>query len=126
MVFETIREFLCEQLACDESRVTPDTVMLEDLEMEPSDLGDLMLSLEQEFGIEWTDDDLQGIRTVGDLTAFVENQDSNRACMCLTVHAGLVHSAGHRDTLGSAFFPCHCGERGDLGSPSGRAVTEGD
>ena len=28
MVFETIREFLCEQLACDESRVTPDTVML--------------------------------------------------------------------------------------------------
>ena len=25
MVFETIREFLCEQLACDESRVTPDT-----------------------------------------------------------------------------------------------------
>ena len=75
MVFETIREFLCEQLACDESRVTPDTVMLEDLEMEPSDLGDLMLSLEQEFGIEWTDDDLQGIRTVGDLTAFVENQE---------------------------------------------------
>ena len=54
---------------------TPDTVMLEDLEMEPSDLGDLMLSLEQEFGIEWTDDDLQGIRTVGDLTAFVENQE---------------------------------------------------
>ena len=48
MVFETIREFLCEQLACDESRVTPDTVMLEDLE---------------------------GIRTVGDLTAFVENQE---------------------------------------------------
>lgn len=75
MVFETIREFLCEQLACDGSRVTPDTVMLEDLEMEPSDLGDLMLSLEQEFGIEWTDDDLQGIRTVGDLTAFVENQE---------------------------------------------------
>lgn len=75
MVFETIREFLCEQLACDESRVTPDTVMLEDLEMEPSDLGDLMLSLEQEFGIEWTDDDLQGIRTVGDLTAFVENRN---------------------------------------------------
>lgn len=75
MVFETIREFLCEQLACDERRVTPDTVMLEDLEMEPSDLGDLMLSLEQEFGIEWTDDDLQGIRTVGDLTAFVENQE---------------------------------------------------
>ena len=75
MVFETIREFLCEQQACDESRVTPDIVMLEDLEMAPSDLGDLMLSLEQEFGIEWTDDDLQGIRTVGDLTAFVENQE---------------------------------------------------
>ena len=74
MVFETIRAFLAQQLAYDEERITMSTVILEDLEAEPSDLTDLMLMLEQEFSIEWTDDDLKDIETVGDLTAFVENQ----------------------------------------------------
>ena len=74
MVFETIRAFLAEELAVDEERITMSTVILEDLEAELSDLADLMLMLEQEFGIEWTDDDLKDIATVGDLTSFVENQ----------------------------------------------------
>lgn len=74
MVFETIRDLLVEQLGCEEERVRPSTVILEDLEAEPEDLAELMLSLEQEFDIAWTDDDLKTTRTVGDLTAFVENQ----------------------------------------------------
>ena len=74
MVFETIRAFLAEELAFDEERITMSTVILEDLEAELSDLTDLMLMLEQEFGIEWTDDNLRDIETVGDLTSFVENQ----------------------------------------------------
>lgn len=74
MVFETIRAFLAEQLAYDESRITPSTVILEDLEAEPSDLGDLIIMLEQEFGIEWNEDELAKLETVADFTAFVENQ----------------------------------------------------
>ena len=74
MVCETIRAFLAEELAVDEERITMSTVILEDLEAELSDLADLMLMLEQEFGIEWTDDDLKDIETVSDLTSFVENQ----------------------------------------------------
>ena len=74
MVFETIRAILAEELAVYEERITMSTVILEDLEAELSDLADLMLMLEQEFGIEWTDDDLKDIETVGDLTSFVENQ----------------------------------------------------
>ena len=74
MVFETIRELLMEQLGCEEERVRPSTVILEDLEAEPEDLAELMLSLEQEFDLSWSDNDLRTIRTVGDLTAFVENQ----------------------------------------------------
>ena len=49
MVFETIRDLLVEQLGCEEERVRPSTVILEDLEAEPEDLAELMLSLEQEF-----------------------------------------------------------------------------
>lgn len=74
VVFETIRGFLADQLGCDEKRITAATVILEDLEAEMSDLADLMLMLEQEYGIEWTDDDLEELKTVGQITAFVESQ----------------------------------------------------
>ncbi len=74
VVFETIRDFLAQQLGCDEKRITAGTVILEDLEAEMSDLADLMLMLEQEYGIEWTDDDLEELKTVGQITAFVESQ----------------------------------------------------
>ncbi|MGN1306212.1 MAG: phosphopantetheine-binding protein [Faecousia sp.] len=74
MVFETIRSFLAEQLGCDEKRITVSTVILQDLEAEASDLADLMLMLEQEYGIEWTDEDLAELETVGQLTSFVESQ----------------------------------------------------
>lgn len=74
MVFETIRALLVEQLGCEEERIQPATVIMEDLEAEPEDLAELMLSLEQEFDLTWTDDDLRDLRTVGDLTSFVENQ----------------------------------------------------
>ena len=39
---------------------------------------------------------------------------------------GLLHPEGRSDKLASAFLPCHCGARSALGSPFGRAVTEGD
>lgn len=74
VVFETIRALLAQQLGYEEERITRSTVILEDLEAEPSDLAELMLSLEQEFSIEWSDEDLKELETVGDLTAFVENQ----------------------------------------------------
>ena len=37
-------------------------------------LEELMMMLEQEFGVEWTEEDLNRLETVADLTAFVEEQ----------------------------------------------------
>ena len=74
MVFETIRDLLAEQLGCDEERISPSTVILEDLEAEPEDLAELMLSLEQEFALELTDDVLKVLRAVGVRSAVIDNQ----------------------------------------------------
>ena len=74
MVFETIRSLLAAQLGCEEERITMQTVILEDLEAEPEDLEELMLSLEQEFALSWSEHDLDGLATVSDLVAFIENQ----------------------------------------------------
>lgn len=74
MVFETIRSLLAEQLGCEEERITMQTVILEDLEAERDDLEELMLSLEQELAIAWSEEDLKSLETVADLVSFVENQ----------------------------------------------------
>lgn len=74
MIFETIRAFLAEQFAYDEARITPSTIILEDLEAELSDLADLVLMIEQEFAVELTDDDLKESTTVGDIARLVENR----------------------------------------------------
>ena len=73
-MFETIRSLLAEQLGCDEERITMQTVILEDLEAEREDLEELMLSLEQELAISWSEDDLKTLTTVADVVAFAENQ----------------------------------------------------
>ena len=74
MVYETIRSLMAEQLGYEEARITMQTVILEDLEAEREDLEELMLSLEQEFAITWSEDDLKDLTTIGDLVAFIENQ----------------------------------------------------
>ena len=74
MVYETIRSLLAEQLGYEEERITMQTVILEDLEAEREDLEELMLSLEQELAITWSEDDLKDLTTIGDLVAFIENQ----------------------------------------------------
>ena len=74
LVYETIRSLLAEQLGYEEERITMQTVILEDLEAEREDLEELMLSLEQELAITWSEDDLKDLTTIGDLVAFIENQ----------------------------------------------------
>lgn len=74
MVFETICDFLVQQLNCDPSRITEKTVFFEDLEMAAEDLVELMLLMESEFSVDWTEADLDELKTVGELTTFVEKQ----------------------------------------------------
>ncbi len=74
MVFETIRSLLAQQLGYNETSITLRSSLWEDLEAELMDLEEVMLLLEQEFAIEWTEDDLTKLETVSDLTVFVENQ----------------------------------------------------
>lgn len=75
MVFKILRELLAEQAGYDEKRILPETSLRDDLQMELMDLEEVMILLEQEFPIEWTEDDLSSLETVDDLTVFIENQD---------------------------------------------------
>ena len=72
MVFERVREIICSQLDLDEDRVTMDSDILEDFEADSLDLVDLVMSLEDEFGIEVPDDQVENFHTVGDVVRYIE------------------------------------------------------
>ena len=74
MVFEKIREIIVEQLSVDESMVTMETNLMKDLEADSLDAVEIIMGIEEEFGIEIPDEEAEKIQLVGDLVRFVEEQ----------------------------------------------------
>ena len=72
MVFERIREIICDQLDLEEDKVTIDTDIMEDFEADSLDVVDLVMSIEDEFGLEVPDDQIENFRTVGDVVRYIE------------------------------------------------------
>ena len=71
--FERIRELLAEQLDIDEEKITMDSNILEDFEADSLDVVDMVMSLEDEFGVEIPDEELENLHTVGDVVRYVED-----------------------------------------------------
>ncbi len=71
-MFEKVRDIICDQLELDEEVVTMDAVLLEDLGADSIDLADLVMTLEDEFDMEISDEELENIRTVADIVKFIE------------------------------------------------------
>ena len=72
MVFERIREIICDQLDLEEDKVTMDSDIMEDFEADSLDVVDLVMSMEDEFGLEVPDDQIENFRTVGDVVRYIE------------------------------------------------------
>lgn len=72
MVFEKIREILCDQLDVEEDKVTMEADISEDLGADSLDIVDLVMSLEEEFDVEVADEEVENIKTVGDLVKYIE------------------------------------------------------
>ena len=72
MVFERIREIMCEKLELEEDSVTMESDIMEDFEADSLDLVDLVMSLEDEFNMEVPDDQIENFRTVGDVVRYIE------------------------------------------------------
>jgi len=72
MVFETIRRLLAEQLEISEDQITLDTDIIEDLGADSLDIVELIMSIEEEFGIVITDESANGLHTVREVVDFIE------------------------------------------------------
>ena len=72
MVFEKVREILCDQLDKEEDDITLESNISEDLGADSLDVVDLLMSLEDEFDMEIPDEEIENIKTVGQLVKYIE------------------------------------------------------
>jgi acyl carrier protein len=64
-MFERFTECAVDVLSVDAAKITKEARFKEDLEADSLDLVELVMSLEEEFGIEVPESDLEGIATIG-------------------------------------------------------------
>ena len=72
--YERLKKIVVEQLGVDEEQVVPEASFVDDLNADSLDLVELIMSLEEEFGAEISDEDAERIRTVQDAVEYVEER----------------------------------------------------
>ncbi|MBX6762784.1 MAG: acyl carrier protein [Rubrobacteraceae bacterium] len=70
-ILEKIREITAERLGVDESEITPEASFREDLEADSLDLVELIMELEEQFGMEIPDEEAEKITTVEEAVDYV-------------------------------------------------------
>ena len=75
-IFEQVKVILVDTLSVDEDKVTMEARFQEDLETDSLDLVELVMTMEEKFGIKITDEEAAEIKTVGDAVDFVQKRIS--------------------------------------------------
>jgi acyl carrier protein len=70
-ILERVKEVLVEQLGVDEAEITESASFQEDLDADSLDLVELIMELEDQFGVKISDEDAQGIQTVGQAVDYI-------------------------------------------------------
>ncbi|HNS14747.1 MAG TPA: acyl carrier protein [Syntrophorhabdaceae bacterium] len=71
-VTEKVKKMIVDQLGVSESEVIPEAKFIDDLGADSLDIVELIMALEDEYGIEIPDEDAEKIETVGDAIRYIE------------------------------------------------------
>ena len=72
MEFEKIRDIISEQMNIDSSKITPDTTFKNDLNADSLDIFQIITELEDSFGMQFSNEDAENIKTVGDAAEYIK------------------------------------------------------
>ncbi len=70
-IAQTVKSMVAERMDVDESQITDETHFINDLQADSLDMAELVIDLEEEFGIEISDEQAQEIETVGEAIKFI-------------------------------------------------------
>ncbi len=73
MIFEKVKKLIAEQLDVDENDITEASSITDDLGADSLDVVDLVMSIEDEFDVEIPEDQVENIKTVGDIVNYIED-----------------------------------------------------
>jgi acyl carrier protein len=68
---EKVIDIIVDKLGVDRAEVTPEAVFVDDLGADSLDLVELIMAMEEEFGMEIADEDAEKLRTVQDVITFI-------------------------------------------------------
>ena len=72
MVLDQIKKILVETMDSEEEKITLDAKLKDDLNLDSLDSVELIMSAEEEFGIEIPDEDVMNFKTVNDIVNYIE------------------------------------------------------
>jgi acyl carrier protein len=73
--FEKIKEIIVDQMGVDPDKVTETASFIEDLGADSLDIVELIMTFEEEFDMEMSDEDAEKIATVGDVINYIKELD---------------------------------------------------
>lgn len=76
---EKVRNIIAEQLGVKPEEVTPEAKFIEDLGADSLDTVELVMALEEEFGIEIPDEEAEKLVTVGDATKYIDEKAGQKS-----------------------------------------------
>lgn len=74
MILETIQEILSQQFEVSADTITVDTNLIDDLGADSLDVVELIMSVEDEFGLSISDETAANLTTVGKIVDYIEKQ----------------------------------------------------
>jgi acyl carrier protein len=70
-IFDKVRDVIVDQLNVDEGEVTEEASFVDDLGADSLDIVELVMALEEQFGISIPDEEAENIKTVGDAVSYI-------------------------------------------------------
>ncbi len=77
MVFEKVKNIVVEQLGVEEADVTVEARFIEDLGADSLDVVELIMAMEDEFDLEFPEEEAENISTIGDVVDYIKANSDN-------------------------------------------------